>query len=62
MTIEDKFMPIANAVREFMKMESAGGILLLAAAIIAMLVANSPLAGLYSGRSALVLVVLRIKQ
>jgi len=49
MTIEDKFMPIANAVREFMKMESAGGILLLAAAIIAMLVANSPLAGLYSG-------------
>jgi len=48
MTIDDKFMPIANAVREFMKMESAGGILLLAAAIIAMLVANSPLAGLYS--------------
>jgi len=48
MTIDDKFMPIANAAREFMKMESAGGILLLAAAIIAMLVANSPLAGLYS--------------
>ncbi|MCZ6667230.1 MAG: Na+/H+ antiporter NhaA [Gammaproteobacteria bacterium] len=48
MTIDDKFMPNANAVREFMKMESAGGILLLAAAIIAMLVANSPLAGLYS--------------
>ncbi len=35
------------AVREFMKLESAGGILLLAAAVIALLVANSPLAPLY---------------
>ncbi len=34
-------------VRDFMKLESAGGILLLAAAVIAMLVANSPLAALY---------------
>ncbi len=39
---------ITDAVRDFMRLESAGGILLLAAAIIAMLVANSPLAGLYS--------------
>ena len=39
--------PIANALRDFMKMESAGGVLLLIAAVIAMLVANSPLAGLY---------------
>ena len=40
--------PISNAVRDFMRLESVGGILLLAAAIIAMLVVNSPLAGLYS--------------
>ena len=46
MTTDDKSTPISNAISEFMKMESAGGILLLAAAIIAMLVANSPLAGL----------------
>jgi len=38
---------VLTAVRDFMKLESAGGILLLAAAIIAMLVANSPLAALY---------------
>ncbi len=36
-----------TAVQDFMKLESAGGILLLAAAVIAMLVANSPLAALY---------------
>ncbi len=36
-----------TAVRDFMKLESAGGILLLAAAVIAMLVANSPLVALY---------------
>lgn len=38
---------IANAVGDFMKLESAGGLLLLAGAILAMLVANSPLASLY---------------
>jgi NhaA family Na+:H+ antiporter len=38
---------ITAAVRDFMRLESTGGILLLAAAIIAMLVANSPLASLY---------------
>lgn len=36
-----------NAVREFMRLESASGLLLLAAAVIAMAVANSPLATLY---------------
>ena len=35
-------------LRDFMKFEAAGGILLLIAAIIAMFVANSPLASLYS--------------
>jgi len=35
-------------VRDFMKLESASGILMIAAALIAMLAANSPLAGLYS--------------
>jgi NhaA family Na+:H+ antiporter len=38
---------VLTAVRDFMKLESAGGILLLAAAVVAMLVANSPLAALY---------------
>ena len=38
---------VLTAVREFMKLESAAGIPLLAAAVIAMLVANSPLAALY---------------
>ena len=36
-----------NAVREFLRLESAGGILLLIAAVFAMVVANSPLSGLY---------------
>ena len=38
---------IAGALREFMRLESAGGILLLFAAIAAMIIANSPLASLY---------------
>ena len=38
---------VLTAVRDFIKLESAGGILLLAAAVIAMVVANSPLATLY---------------
>ncbi len=36
-----------SAVRDFMRLESAGGILLLFSAILAMLIANSPLSGLY---------------
>ncbi|MDH3351815.1 MAG: Na+/H+ antiporter NhaA [Gammaproteobacteria bacterium] len=39
---------LATTVREFMRLESASGILLLAAALIAMAVANSPLAGTYN--------------
>lgn len=39
---------VLAAVRDFMQMESAGGILLLLAAIVAMVVANSPLADLYN--------------
>jgi len=39
---------IVDAVRDFMKLESAGGILLLFASVVALLVANSPLAGFYS--------------
>lgn len=40
---------LVNALDEFMQMEAAGGILLLFAAVSAILVANSPLAGLYGG-------------
>ena len=39
--------PITAALRDFMRLESASGLLLLAAAVLAMLVANSPLANLY---------------
>lgn len=48
MTDQSESSPIATAVRDFMRLESAGGLLLLAAAIIAMVVANSPLASLYN--------------
>ena len=47
MTKDHHASPIANAIRDFMKLESTAGLLLLAAAIAAMLVANSPLAWLY---------------
>lgn len=40
--------PVLSAVREFMRLESAGGILLLFAALLAMVMANTPLAELYS--------------
>ena len=36
-----------GAVREFMRVESAGGALLFAAAVLALSLANSPLSGLY---------------
>lgn len=39
--------PVASTIRDFMKLESAGGILLLIAAVAAMLVANSPLLPAY---------------
>ncbi|MEX2963664.1 Na+/H+ antiporter NhaA [Microbulbifer sp. TYP-18] len=40
--------PLANAVQQFIRLESAGGILLLCAAIIALVIANSPLSDLYA--------------
>lgn len=47
MAEEDKAPTAANALRDFMKLESAGGILLLLAALLAMVIANSPLGSLY---------------
>jgi NhaA family Na+:H+ antiporter len=47
----------AAALREFLSLESAGGILLLAAAALGMVVANSPLSGLYEKLLALPLSV-----
>ncbi len=38
---------LANAVRDFMRLESAAGILLLATAVLAMVIANSPLSHWY---------------
>ena len=38
---------LGSAIRDFMRLESAGGILLLISAILALLVANSPLSQLY---------------
>ena len=49
MTEENRTNPLTSAITDFMKLESASGILLLAAAVIAMLVANSPLAAHYGG-------------
>ena len=39
---------LVSTINDFIRLESAGGILLLVSAIIALIVANSPLAGLYS--------------
>ena len=39
---------VAGTIKEFISLEQSGGILLLLTAIAAMLIANSPLAGLYS--------------
>ncbi len=38
---------VASAIRDFLRLESAGGILLLIAALVALLIANSPLSHLY---------------
>ena len=40
-------LTIVDAIGEFMNLESAGGILLLVAAVLAMMIANSPLAAAY---------------
>ena len=45
---QDKTLPIAEALREFLELETAGGILLIACVLIAMLTANSPLSGIYA--------------
>ena len=39
---------MADALREFLQLETAGGVLLIVCVIIAMLIANSPLSGLYA--------------
>ncbi|UTV27281.1 Na+/H+ antiporter NhaA [Photobacterium atrarenae] len=40
---------MTDAIRKFLKLESAGGIILIVAAAIAMMIANSPLEPLYNG-------------
>ena len=45
---QDNTSPIADALREFLELETAGGILLIACVVIAMLTANSPLSGIYA--------------
>lgn len=40
---------IINSIKDFLKLESASGILLMAAMVLAMLMSNSPLDGLYQG-------------
>jgi len=47
MNDKDSEFPLLEAVRDFMKLESAGGILLLFAALVALFVANSPFSYLY---------------
>ena len=42
-------MRLAVAIKDFLALESAGGILLAGAAALAMLLANSPLEGVYTG-------------
>jgi NhaA family Na+:H+ antiporter len=44
---QEEATTIASHVRDFMKLESAGGILLLLSALVAMVVANSPFSELY---------------
>ncbi|WP_419239680.1 Na+/H+ antiporter NhaA [Photobacterium leiognathi] len=39
---------MTDAIRKFLKLESAGGIILIIAALIAMIIANSPLASVYN--------------
>ncbi len=41
--------PIGSALREFIRLEGAGGLLLLAAAVAALIAANTPLATAYAG-------------
>ncbi len=47
MAVQNKSSQIATTVRDFIRLESAGGILLLAASVLALIIANSPMANLY---------------
>jgi NhaA family Na+:H+ antiporter len=47
MTEDNRISPLTFAIADFMKLESASGILLLGSAVIAMVMANSPLAAHY---------------
>ncbi|MDE0250085.1 MAG: Na+/H+ antiporter NhaA [Gammaproteobacteria bacterium] len=44
---QHKTTVLVSTIRDFIRLESAGGILLLVTAVLAMVVANSPLSGLY---------------
>jgi NhaA family Na+:H+ antiporter len=48
MDAKENSATLANSIRDFMQLESAGGILLLLSATLAMVVANSPLSGIYA--------------
>ena len=45
---QERTSPIADALREFLQLETAGGVLLIICVVIAMVVANSPLSGIYA--------------
>ena len=45
---QERTSPIADALREFLQLETAGGVLLVICVVIAMVVANSPLSGIYA--------------
>ena len=44
---QKKTTVLASTIRDFTRLESAGGILLLVTAVLVMVAANSPLSGLY---------------
>jgi len=50
--------PVIEAWREFLRLESAGGLILVSAAVLAMLMANSPLADFYTNVLSLKLTVM----
>ena len=47
--MKDDSQKLSGLIREFLRLESAGGMLLMAAAALAMVLANSPMSGLYEG-------------
>ena len=48
METQKQTSPAADALREFLQLETAGGVLLIICVVIAMVVANSPLSGIYA--------------